>query len=463
MANGWKLTAILMVTALAPASARAQFLSFGKKAAEDPPPAFSTGQAPQEPQFAPDPKSVPKGAPDFCPNPGDPHTPFVPVEEENRNAFRDYKVDGPSPLQLWLRADYLNWQFRKPNLAAILVTTDTAPNSFTDFGALGQPNTQILLNSGPFNQGHIPGGRLTAGFSPGFFFPVEISAFSLQKNLTLFSGSSQGGPNDQVLARPVLSSQNNQESVFLGGFPGLAAGNIIVDTHTNLWGIDANAYFNFIDYDVLAIDLLLGYRYTELRENISIVNSLTALNGFVIPFDAIISGVPAVARFDQFATRNQFNGGQLGFRNTLHYGRVALILDSKLALGQNHETLNIEGTSGAPNGATPFRGLATVPGGVLAVPSNIGVRTSNDFSLIPQFDLNVAFQLHRSVRLFAGISWMYWNNLVRPGDQLNNVIDTRQVPSSNFFNGQSVTQPPHPFNRVDFDAYGFNVGVLIGF
>src|SRR5579864_2376639 len=103
MANGWKLAAILMVTALVPASARAQFLFFGKKQAEDPPPAFSGAPAPQDPQFAPDPKSIPKGAPDFCQVQGDPHTPFVPVEEENRNAFADYKVDGPAPLQLWLK------------------------------------------------------------------------------------------------------------------------------------------------------------------------------------------------------------------------------------------------------------------------------------------------------------------------------------------------------------------------
>jgi hypothetical protein len=463
MLRRWKLVAILLLAALAPAQARAQFLFFGKKPLDEPPPAFSTGPGPQEPQFAPDPKSVPKGGPQFCPPGDDPHTPFVPVEEENRNAFLDYKTSEPQPLMLWLKADYLNWQFSRPSLGAVLVTTDTAPNSSTDFGALGQPHTMVLLGSGPFNQGHIPGGRLTAGFCPGFFLPVEISAFSVQRSQSLFEAASTGAAGSPVLARPVLASQNGEESVFLGGFPGLAAGGISVISNTNLWGIDVNAYSCLVDLDALNIDLFVGYRYQELRESILIFNPLIALDSLVIPFNGTVAGVSEANRFDQFGTRNQFNGGQLGMRSALHYGRVALMLDVKLALGDTHQTVDIVGTSTSATADSAFRGLPVTNGGVLAVRSNIGRHNKHEFGFIPEVGLNAGFQVLRSVRLFAGISWMYWDRVVRPGDQITNIIDTRQVPTSNFFNGQTVTQPPPPFFKSDFFAYGFNVGILIGF
>ena len=139
------------------------------------------------------------------------------------------------------------------------------------------------------------------------------------------------------------------------------------------------------------------------------------------------------------------------------------MLDAKLALGETRETINIFGTSTSPNADTPFRGLPVSNGGVLAVPSNSGIHSKQEFGYIPEIGLNLGFQVTRSVRLFSGISWMYWNHVVRPGDQITNVIDTRQVPTSNFFNGQSVTEPPFPFHKTDFFAYGFNFGILIGF
>src|SRR5262249_8890646 len=150
--------------------------------------------------------------------------------------------------------------------------------------------------------------------------PIEVSAFAMQHSRSLFTASSLGGSNDPVLARPVFASQGGGESVFLGGFPGLAAGDISVIANTNLWGLDANAYFGVVDTDVLNVDFFLGYRYQELRENVLIFNSLTALDSLVIPFNDTVPGVSTVNRYDQFGTQNRFNGGQLGMRSALHFG-----------------------------------------------------------------------------------------------------------------------------------------------
>ena len=77
---------------------------------------------------------------------------------------------------------------------------------------------------------------------------------------------------------------------------------------------------------------------------------------------------------------------------------------------------------------------------------------------------NVGFQLFRSVRLFGGYSFLWWTNVVRPGDQLNNSIDSRQIPTNgDFVPGFVGTSPGRSFTTTDFWAQGYSFGVLIGF
>jgi hypothetical protein len=472
MAKWWKVGAILFAAIWLPAEARAQFRLFGKSTSQqqEPAPAFSNGPEPKAPEFCPDPKSVMPGGPDFCPAPNDcPQTPFLPCNEEDRTAFCDYVYPEPSPLTFWLKGEYLIWWAQKQQLSSVLATTSLAPNLADNFGALGQTATVPVYGPQTIDLGQLRGGRVTAGLCLGFLPPIEISGFWLNKNNPLFAAYSDGGLGGPLLARPILAAQLNQESVFLSGFPDRVAGAIVIKSTFDLWGTDANMFFNICSSDMAFVDLLLGYRYAELRESIQINSSATSVEANIgIPFNNAPGGVGpgnATAVFDQFSTLNRFNGGQFGVRTGLNVWRCSLMADAKLALGSTNYSVNIAGSSSLVTPASPFRGSTTLPGGVLALASNSGNFTTNDFTIIPELDVNLGFQLHRSVRLFAGYSIFYWSSVVRPANQISNVIDSRQAPTDfNFTPGFRGSVPSEAsINRTDFWAQGFNFGILIGY
>jgi len=470
MARWWKIGAILLANVSLAAPAQAQFSLFAKKAsAQDPPPAFSNGPEPKEPEFCPAPGGAQPGAPDFCPAPGGgPQTAFLPCNEEDRTAFCDYKYPEPEPLTLWLKGEYLNWWAQNQRLSSVLATTSTAPNLANNFGALGQSGTEVLYGPQSIDLGRLQGGRVTGGIGLGFLPPIEVSGFWLNQSNNLFSASSNGGADAPLLARPVLLSQSGQENSFLAGFPGKLAGNIAIGSNFNLWGTDANMFFNLGTSDVAYIDALIGYRYAELRESMQLSNTATPTAANVaVPFDATAGGIGpgnSTVVFDQFSTVNRFNGGQIGVRGGLSAWRLNLTADAKLALGSTSYNLNTFGTSSLITATSPFRGPTTVPGGVLALPSNSGSLTSNDFTIIPEFDFNLGFQIHRSVRLFAGYSIFYWNSVIRPANLIGNVIDSRQAPTDrDFIPGFKGTVPVESLTRTDFWAQGFNFGILIGY
>ncbi len=480
MSMRWMVGAVLVLGWLATPS-RAQIFSLGQKPQQDSGSAFDKIDSPlPNPEFCPQHKPQQVDAAEFCSDRA--VTPFLPMEDEDRNAFLDYKYPQPCPLLFWVKGEYLNWQVKDGNLAAILVTTTTSdPNATGNFGALDQPDTEVLLGKGPFSFGRLNGGRITGGFSPGNKIPpIEIGGFWLTQTKPLFRAASDGDLDARVLSIPFQASNlflpGTQQKIPLelassAGFPGLVAGDLSVNATFDLWGIDANIFLPLLGSDVLFLDCFAGYRYTQLEETLRIRKALQTANPFVlIDFNGDPNGFGEGFRtvtHDQFNAANHFNGGQLGARTGLTVGRLAFLLDAKLALGQNHQVLTVAGSSTLVTPASKLRGASaniTIPGGVLALASNSGTFSDNVFSVIPELDVNVGFQLFRSVRLFAGYSLLCWTNVVRPGDQVQNVLDTRQIPTNIEFQSDFVgSAPARRFATSDFWAQGFNFGILIGF
>ncbi len=409
--------------------------------------------------------------PEF-PNPGvpakEPVSPFSLPEDGSPNAFSE--CGGPpaaNPYKFALRTEYLNWWFPKVRLPAPLVTTDFAPDLNTDFGAIGQPNTRILL--GPGNEAGynaLYGGRVTLGLAPGFIPPMELSGFAFNKNLSLF-GAASNANGSPLLARPVaLLTQPTltlapSQSVYLASFPGIGNGGIGVNSSINLWGTDVDFFMNCLDNGVIQVDAIAGYKYAQLNETLrinSFFNSFVGqnFNGQVVP-----AGF-ATNVTDDFAGRNKFNGGTIGFRSRWHfYDRFMIMTDAKLSLGNSREFVNLTGVSQLLGAG----GLLPVNGGVLANQGNSGGFTRNDFAVIPELNINLSYQMFTNLRVFVGYNIFYWSSVARAADQINPAIDPRFVPTDKgFVPGLSTTNvPQHTINVTDFFAHGFNVGLEIGF
>lgn len=155
--------------------------------------------------------------------------------------------------------------------------------------------------------------------------------------------------------------------------PGAFAGNILVSSDLQLWGAEVNGAICLLRAGGFEFTALGGFRYANLRENLYIDSSSSNLNtGDFFTFN------------DQFSTRNQFYGGQVGARVNWQDRRLSIDATVKLAMGDTHQTVNIQGNSSADGNG--------FPGGFYAQSSNMGQTSGNSFSVIPSVELKLSYQ-----------------------------------------------------------------------
>src|SRR5262249_21489944 len=183
------------------------------------------------------------------------------------------------------------------------------------------------------------------------------------------------------------------------------------------------------------VDVLGGFRYLDLDESITIQENIQGLAGAPAPFTNAQTTV-----VDRFATHNQFYGGQLGVDSEFRRGAWSLGLRGKLGLGNTPQRLTIDGSERivAPDGTVQnFRG------GLLALPSNIGQYSRDKFSVVPEVGFNLGYQLTEHLRVSVGYNFLYWTNVLRPGNQIDRVLDVTQIPNFNIA-GASPTGQNRP-------------------
>jgi hypothetical protein len=342
-----------------------------------------------------------------------------------------------------------------------------------EVGDQGEPSTTFLVpaTTTTIDYGLLTGVRMSAGIALDYLPPLEISGFTFTRNSVVFGGGSYDA-SGQYLARPVqlvdvpAAPGVGLNTVEFVNVPGIAAGHINVTSRLSFWNIEPNFFFNFADNGTIRLDLMLGYRHTDLYESLQINSSLTAIdaNSFVnFGGNTFGTGFTTVAR-DAFNARNGFDGGQVGIRSIFDCKSFKIFADFKLAMGVTSHFLTVDGTSTLNSGVSG-QASTTLPGGVLALPSNIGVRSDRSFSIIPEVNLSMSYQVTQHIRMFGGYNLLYWTNIIRPGDQITNAVDSRQIPTDqNFINGfQASTPGTSNFVMRNFLAHGFFAGIEIGF
>jgi hypothetical protein len=361
----------------------------------------------------------------------------------------------PQPTErVWAKAEYLLWWIRNgPNNTALLATgstNDAVP------GALGQPGTQVLFGGTPINFGTFSGLRVSAGFNLSCTLGLEAGYFALERRSASFAAVSDGNGNP-LLARPVFNDQAPAENAYLYALPGTASGSVVVTAHTQLQGAELNLAANCYRDACTSFTLLAGFRYLELKEDLNISGGVTPLVPGFLTFAGGAADPPSsFTDFDSFRTSNKFYGGQIGGRWTWHVDRFDLGLLGKVAVGSTRELVVINGIS-AVN--MPGVALTTNPGGLLAQPSNIGSYSHNTFEAIPELGLDLSYQVTPQFRVSLGYSILYWNQVARPGNQIDRVVSASQVTRDPTF---GTAQPDRPFFQLSesaFWAQGVNFGM----
>jgi Putative beta barrel porin-7 (BBP7) len=336
--------------------------------------------------------------------------------------------------QFWVEADGLVWFVPGDRLPALLTSS---PNGTPQgqAGILGAAGTTVLAGDRAFNDDTRGGMRINLGYwlDPMQTLGLQAGGFWLGNNNSSSVFSSTGNP---ILARPFVDATTGLQSAELIAYPGVSSGSVIVTGHSALDGWDVAFRQNAGCWCNGRLDAFLGYRQLYLGDQLAIGESSTA------------SGSPGsqLIRLDQFDTRNNFYGAEFGFASECHWGGWVLEGLVKVAAGWNVSYVNI-------NGAT-LAGT-TSSGGLLALPSNIGVYRHTDTTLIPEAGVNLAYNFSDHLRLRGGYSFLSWDHVERPGQQIDTTINPNLVPPGS---GGGPNRPVQVRDSTDLFVHGINLG-----
>jgi hypothetical protein len=161
---------------------------------------------------------------------------------------------------------------------------------------------------------------------------------------------------------------------------------------------------------------------------------------------------------DQFKALNQFVGPQVGLAGEWQFGNMTFGLRGTVAAGATFQKVEINGSSGSafPGGAT-----VSAPGGVLALPSNIGTHDRTAFSILPEVGATIGYQVMENLRLFAGYNVMSWTNVARAGEQINRNVNGTFIPDPTTGTAAGTGAPAPTFSHHDssFWVHGWSLGV----
>lgn len=369
-----------------------------------------------------------------------------------------WSPSGPRDSGMWGNADVLLWWVKSASLPTTLTTfVPGSPSALNGSGgALGQQGT-IVLSPDHFNYDGSAGGRFGFGgwLDSEQSIGVEASGFFLGRQNVGFGLASTGTPALRVpfFNLPPGARFPLGESSFILSDPAFAVGGQTISQSLNFWGAEANALFRVANNDLSSMSLLLGFRYVDLRESLSITSNETLTGAF-----------PAAATaLDNFTTTNRFYGANLGVKAQTQFGAFDVAALMKLGLGDNHQTVNANGAT-VVTGAFPVTG--TFPGGIFTQATNIGQRSRNEFCVLPDVQLQLGYSLSSSIRAFAGYNFMYMSDVVRPGDQVDRVLNFTTSPAISGVNPplpMGAARPEPMFNGSGFWAQGINVGIEFKF
>jgi hypothetical protein len=372
------------------------------------------------------------------------------------------------PQDGWFSAEYLHW-YQKGMYLPPLATSNA--NGIASSPALGVLGTSVLFgDNDDYVDGTMDGLRLSFGFFLDHCHEWSIGADYFGWN-QITESATFGPSTTQSIGRPIFNvAESGMPRAELVSFTGPNAEGMNVSINGTL-GIDVTSElrsggFQFRRFLVCRdgcgdtifmnlpaayrsrIDLGIGYRYTELDETLGITEQLIPGNG--VPAGSFINV------FDNFDTQTQFNGFDFGMFYTRHRGLWSLDMQGRFAIGTNNQSVNIRGNTVSQLVGTNANPV-TAEGGLLALPSNIGSYSQDRFSVLPEFRANIGYRITPRLKATLGYTFMYWSNVVRPGDQIDLDVNRNSVPRPGVDPIVS-NRPEFRFNETDYWAQGISFG-----
>ncbi len=338
------------------------------------------------------------------------------------------------PNLWWLQADLL-LGFRKGRGYPPLVTTDPSTEDSTTAGVL--PNATILYDGDSKNTQMQPGLNLdfgtwlndcqNVGFGGRFFFFGNDDG-----NFSTNSGF------NSVLAIPFFSVDLGAPSSLLLAHPDVAgevrSGSVDIRASNEIHGFDAYLRFLYCRTACGRVDFITGYHTSSVNDDFQL---RMQTDGNQVNND--------VRLLDRFDTRNHFHGLILGILAEHQVCCMTLKGKARVSVGNMRQTVNI-------SGGTTVNGVLdqNEPGGLFTSASNIGKYEQDQFAAVTEAGLALGYFITPRTQVTVGYNLMYWSSVVRPGEQIDTVIDDRNVPP---------TRPTFDFRTSSFWVQSVTLGL----
>jgi len=351
--------------------------------------------------------------------------------------------------------DYLLYFIRSQRSNFPLVTASTT----AQMGSIGPGATTLFgmdnINFNPFNGGRF---IIDGWWDQNRNLGAEFSGMVVATRTSGFIA----GYGTQLIARPVIDANTGQPSSLLVAAPGYATGGVGVTATSQFWGFETNGKVRLASGPRGELQFFAGFRYFDLAEGLQISQRSVFVPGQTAFFYGLNVAPAEIDVADSLNTRNNYYLGNFGLQGLWRHNRWSLWATGKIGIGDAHETSWNNGSSTLI--LTPTSSPNTVPGGLLAVSSNIGRFHSDQFVYVPEGSLQLGYRLFHNTDVVVGYTFTYISRAIRPGSQIDPVVNPVFSPTSQFFGFPFGPARPAPvMNQVDLWVQGFNFGAIIHF
>jgi hypothetical protein len=359
----------------------------------------------------------------------------------------------------WASGDYLLW-WTKGNPLPPMITTSPAGTPQINAGVLGLPTTTTLFGGADIDDEMRSGMRFTLGHwaDPEGTVGIQATYFGVfdDTNTGDFTAGTGGvigaGGGAPILARPFFNVDplNVGADSRLISFPGIVDGTTSITSSSEMHSASLLVRQHWRSGNRGRIDLLGGYRFFRLRDGFLVREGLVTTD----PLGALPIGT-TFAIEDRFLAENDFHGGDLGLIAEFWDQNWSVEFLAKVALGNLQRDVSVSGVT--VTDIPPAGGGVATNGGLFALPTNSGNRTSNDFAALPEFGVNLKLEPRRGVALQAGYTLLMLTDVTRSGELIDTTINGTQLA------GGALVGAARPANRsgntTDFWTQGVNFGV----
>lgn len=349
--------------------------------------------------------------------------------------------------RFYARFEYLMWWMKdQPQPVPLVVNGAT----------LTSPGSTLLMGANDVGFGAQNGSRATMGawFTDDRAWGMEIGGFYMANGSEsrLIHGS--GSPGESSLRIPFVNANTGAESSTFLSLAGAFSGTAVQTMTNTLWGAEGSVLATLYSEGPWRVEALGGFRYMKLNERWGFETSSPDLSG---------GGVFVTS--DVFDATNDFYGLLLGIRGRYQGSRWMFDATVKVGLGDMHQNVSIVGVL-VTNQATP-NNLTVYRGGYFAQSTNIGSHSRDVFGFVPEARLSVGFRITDWAAIVVGYTFLYAQDVVRPGNQIDRVINPSGSPS---FTPIAIQTPPvgpqrpaFKFQSSDFWAHGLTAGINLSF